>query len=106
MLRNFEGVISSYPEPKNYIPNQADEFFHKVFPEESSETGVSSLLTDKSTSLIPEGLKRIERRETYVTDPNHEFLKNRREKRDELKEKKFLAQLKKEKHQVTKNENV
>lgn len=97
VLRNFEGVISSYPEPKNYIPNQADEFFHKVFADKIIETGVSSLLTDRNTSLTPEGLKRIERRESYVANPNHDSLKNRREKRDELKEKKFLAQMNKEK---------
>ncbi|NQD53521.1 lysine 2,3-aminomutase, partial [Bacillus altitudinis] len=44
----------------------------------------------------PENLSRMKRRESYETNPEHDTLKNKREKRDELKEKKYQAQLKKE----------
>jgi lysine 2,3-aminomutase len=37
----------------------------------------------------------MDRREEYGTNPEHASLKNQREKRDQLKEKKFQAQQKK-----------
>jgi lysine 2,3-aminomutase len=49
VLRNFEGVITSYPEPQNYQAGRAD----------------------------------------YHTNPEHSSLKDKRDKRDELKEKKY-----------------
>lgn len=100
ILRNFEGVITSYPEPEHYIPNQADAYFESVFPEavdKKEPIGLSAILADKEISFTPENVARIKRREAYTAKPGHETLKDRREKRDQLKEKKFLAQQKKEK---------
>ncbi|MED4798977.1 hypothetical protein P9684_03825 [Bacillus atrophaeus] len=100
ILRNFEGVITSYPEPEHYIPNQADAYFTSVYPEVSEQKepiGLSAIFADKEVSFTPENVSRIKRREAYTANPEHETLKNRRDKRDELKEKKFLAQQKKEK---------
>jgi lysine 2,3-aminomutase len=57
--------------------------------------GIASLLNDKEFNLAPEGLKRIKRREEYKTNPEHTSLKYSREKRDQLKEKRFQAQQKK-----------
>jgi lysine 2,3-aminomutase len=45
--------------------------------------------------LAPGGLRRMDRREEYGTNREHASLKNQREKRDQLNEKKFLAQQKK-----------
>ena len=98
VLRNFEGVITTYPEPKQYTPGLADDYFKGVYPdmeEKQSNIGVSGLMNDKQFNLVPEGLKRMNRRENYVTNPEHASLKNQREKRDLLKEKKFQAQQKK-----------
>lgn len=98
MLRNFEGVITTYPEPEHYTPGLADDYFKGVYPdmeEKRSDIGVSGLMNDKQFNLVPEGLKRMNRRENYVTNPEHATLKNQREKRDLLKEKKFQAQQKK-----------
>lgn len=99
MLRNFEGVITSYPEPENYVPGRADEYFSEIYPEvlkEKERTGISAIFEDRALSYTPEGLNRLKRRESYRERPDYETLKSRRAKRDELKEKKFLAQQKKE----------
>ncbi|GIN68067.1 lysine 2,3-aminomutase [Bacillus sonorensis] len=99
VLRNFEGVITSYPEPENYVPGRADEYFSEIYPEvlkEKERTGISAIFEDRALSYTPEGLNRLKRRESYRERPDYETLKSRRAKRDELKEKKFLAQQKKE----------
>ena len=98
MLRNFEGVITTYPEPENYTPGLADDYFRKVYPnaeEKCSDIGISGLLNDTEFNLVPKGLKRLERREELQSKPEHVALKDQREKRDQLKEKKFQAQQKK-----------
>lgn len=48
-------------------------------------------MNDSKFNLIPEDLQRLDRRHKYQEDPAHSSLKDKREKRDELKEKKFLA---------------
>lgn len=91
-------MITTYPEPEQYTPGLADDYFKGVYPdmeEKQSDIGVSGLMNDKQFNLVPEGLKRMNRRENYVTNPEHDSLKNKREKRDLLKEKKFQAQQKK-----------
>ena len=98
MLRNFEGVITTYPEPENYTPGLADDYFKEIYPdaeEKRSDIGISGLMNDTEFNLVPEGLKRLDRRAEYETNPEHTSLKDNREKRDQLKEKKFQAQLKK-----------
>ncbi len=95
ILRNFEGVITSYPEPEGYVPGRADEYYKEVFPEifeKNSNLGISALMNDNVFNLTPQGIERIRRREQYMTDPSHSTLKDKREKRDMLKERKFLAQ--------------
>lgn len=98
VLRNFEGVITTYPEPENYTPGLADDYFKEIYPnaeEKRSDIGISGLLNDTEFNLVPKGLKRLDRRAEYETNPKHTSLKDNREKRDQLKEKKFQAQLKK-----------
>jgi len=95
VLRNFEGVITSYPEPENYTPGKAEDYFQQVYPnmeEKRSNVGISSIMNDSQFNLVPEGLARLNRREQYAHDPGHMSLKDKREKRDELKEKKFKVQ--------------
>ncbi|TYR81193.1 hypothetical protein FZC66_04840 [Priestia megaterium] len=99
VLRNFEGVITTYPEPENYVPGRADDYFASIYPNASqkdSVIGIAGLMNDTQSNLIPEGLGRVSRRRKYEANVNHTSLKDKREKRDELKEKKFKAQLKKE----------
>lgn len=98
VLRNFEGVITTYPEPEHYTPGRADEYFKGLYPDvvdKQSDIGIAGIMNDKQLNLVPKGLKRMNRREEYVTNPDHASLKNQREKRDLLKEKKFQAQQKK-----------
>lgn len=59
VLRNFEGVITTYTEPENYTPGcscdicTGKEKVHKV--------GVSGLLNSEGLSLEPQGLERSKR---------------------------------------------
>lgn len=55
----------------------------------------SSIMNDTQFNLVLEGLKRMVRREELQSKPEHATLKDQREKRDQLKDKKFLAQQKK-----------
>lgn len=96
VLRNFEGVITTYPEPENYVPGLAEDYFNEIYPDSDSKkslSGIAGLYEDAQFNLIPEGIGRISRRKTFETNPEHASLKNKREKRDELKEKKYRAQL-------------
>ncbi|MET1193966.1 lysine 2,3-aminomutase, partial [Bacillus licheniformis] len=76
-----------------------DDYFRAVYPAsdtKDSSIGISGLMNDAQFNLVPEGLGRVKRRKTYESDSAHESLKDKREKRDELKDKKFKAQLKKD----------
>lgn len=104
VLRNFEGVITTYPEPENYVPGRAEGYFKKTYPdmdEKKSNVGIAALMNDQQFNLVPEGLARLDRREKYESDPAHSSLKDKREKRDELKEKKFKAQQTKQESKYT-----
>ncbi len=70
VLRNYEGVITTYQEPENYKAISCNKNCGKCtmqLKNESSEAkiGIEKLLTDASDtiSLIPEGNTRLERRE-------------------------------------------
>ncbi|PAD69313.1 hypothetical protein CHH83_09210 [Bacillus sp. 7586-K] len=98
VLRNFEGVITTYPEPENYVSGRADDYFQSIYPSENldpSKIGISGLMNDEQTTLIPQSLERYDRRKSFQQSPTYSSLKEKREKRDELKEKKYQAQLKK-----------
>jgi lysine 2,3-aminomutase len=97
VLRNFEGVSTSYSEPQNYVSGTAEEYFKGVYSDYEnykSNVGISAVMNDSKFNLIPEDLQRLDRRQKYQQDPNHSSLKDKREKRDELKERKFKAQQK------------
>jgi lysine 2,3-aminomutase len=57
--------------------------------------GIASRLNDSQPTLTPKSLKRHERRVAYQSTGEHSTLKDKREKRDQLKEKKYQAELKK-----------
>jgi lysine 2,3-aminomutase len=95
VLRNFEGVITSYPEPENYVPGRAEDYFKGIYNDYDkyqSNVGIAAVMNDSKFNLIPEDVNRINRRKKYQEDLSHSSLKDKREKRDELKEKKFQAQ--------------
>ncbi|NMD72232.1 lysine 2,3-aminomutase [Bacillus sp. DNRA2] len=109
VLRNFEGVITSYPEPQNYKPGTAEDYFKGVYSDYEkykSNVGISAVMNDSKFNLIPEDLQRLDRRQKYQQDPTHSSLKDKREKRDELKEKKFKAQQKSSTIDAQKNDST
>jgi len=70
VLRNFEGIITTYEEPKYYEDNF--KYFDQVNlgsklegAEEYKAIGIEKLLSDSydTISLIPENTERIERRD-------------------------------------------
>jgi lysine 2,3-aminomutase len=65
VLLNFEGVITSYPEPQNYVPGTAEDYFKGVYPDYEkyqSNVGISAVMNDSKFNLIPEDLQRLDRR--------------------------------------------
>ena len=54
ILRNFEGVITTYPEPESYTPGLADDYFKNIHPnaeEKRSDIGISGLLNDTEKGI-------------------------------------------------------
>lgn len=54
VLRNFEGVITTYPEPENYVPGRAEEYFNEIYPnyaEEHSNIGIAGIMNDIKPNL-------------------------------------------------------
>ena len=77
VLRNFEGVITTYKEPDSYEPifcdRQCDECNLQLKldnAEECQDTGIAQLFsdTDQRITLIPESLERMERRDEEMQD--------------------------------------
>ncbi len=65
-------MITSYPEPENYIPNQADDYFESVFPGTMAKhepVGLSAIFADKEVSFTPENVSRIDRRKNVYIKP-------------------------------------
>jgi lysine 2,3-aminomutase len=70
VLRNYEGVITTYHEPDNYKPRPCDQNCSKcglelkLGEDENTHIGVEKLLAEgeKTISLVPKGNLRIERR--------------------------------------------
>ncbi|MBP3253294.1 MAG: lysine 2,3-aminomutase [Bacteroidales bacterium] len=59
VLRNYEGVITTYTEPLDYTPGQCDVDFLKG--EEIEQEGVLSLLENKRMAMEPKDLERHQR---------------------------------------------
>jgi lysine 2,3-aminomutase len=69
VLRNYEGVITTYQEPENYKPVPCDRKCEKCtlqlrLANEDAPIGVEKLLADanKTIALVPKGNQRLERR--------------------------------------------
>lgn len=63
VLRNFEGVITTYPEPEFYRPTEKyyqDEIYRKGKDEHAA--GIAALMKDERINLEPQQLDRKERR--------------------------------------------
>jgi lysine 2,3-aminomutase len=70
ILRNYEGVITTYSEPENYKATSCNNSCDKCTPKSDFKdndhpTGVEKLLTedDRTISLVPDGNLRLKRRE-------------------------------------------
>lgn len=64
VVRNYEGGIFVYHEPRNYKSSCQEDF---IEIERRSDEGVASLLSGKKRYLVPEGTKRL-RRATHCSE--------------------------------------
>lgn len=62
VLRNFEGVITSYPEPQNYKPHDPSTCEYCKQAEHQEIEGVAGLMADRRINLEPKYLVRENRR--------------------------------------------
>lgn len=83
VLRNFEGVITSYPEPQGYKPH--DPATCEYCQAASQSGGIVGLMHDEALNIEPKDLKRKERR-TFI-----EGAPSRREARELKKQQKKQA---------------
>ena len=75
ILRNFEGVITTYQEPASYKEHTCDEKCtganrHLTDSKNSRVIGISKLLSnfDKTLSLVPDNMERTKRRSQFNTN--------------------------------------
>jgi lysine 2,3-aminomutase len=60
VLRNFEGVITSYPDPEHYHPHDSENC--EYCQQAGDQLGVAALLSDQRINLEPKQLTRELRR--------------------------------------------
>jgi lysine 2,3-aminomutase len=58
VLRNYEGFITTYEEPVDYLPGKAAKFLGEKRPE-PGQSGVSGLLEGEQMSIKPEGFDEL-----------------------------------------------
>jgi lysine 2,3-aminomutase len=61
ILRNFEGFITTYEEPTDYLPGNAAKFIGEKRPE-PGQSGVTGLLEGESLVIKPEGFEELRER--------------------------------------------
>jgi len=58
VLRNYEGYITTYEEPTDYIPNQAAKYLGEKRPE-PGQSGITGLLEGEDMFIKPQGFDEI-----------------------------------------------
>jgi lysine 2,3-aminomutase len=58
ILRNYEGYVTAYEEPTDYVPSDAAKFKGEKRPE-PGQTGVHGLLQGEQMFIKPEGFDEI-----------------------------------------------
>jgi len=66
-VRNFEGFVSTYPQPTDYQPhNPALCAYCQTARPEPGQEGVEGLLAGQATTIAPEGFDRVHQRQTRI----------------------------------------
>jgi lysine 2,3-aminomutase len=58
VLRNYEGYVTTYEEPTDYLPSDAARFKGEKRPE-PGQTGISGLLDGEQMFIKPEGFDEV-----------------------------------------------
>jgi lysine 2,3-aminomutase len=61
IMRNFEGLITTYTEPDNYDGNCNCEYCRANRSRKAKSIGVMALSQGERLSIEPKGIKRLER---------------------------------------------
>jgi lysine 2,3-aminomutase len=61
ILRNFEGFITTYEEPTDYLPEKSAKFHGEKRPEPGQE-GLTGLLDGEQMFIKPEGFDKLRSR--------------------------------------------
>jgi lysine 2,3-aminomutase len=72
ILRNFEGFITTYEEPTDYLPEKSAKFHGEKRPEPGQE-GITALLDGEQMTIKPEGFDKLRARgglQHRLRDPN------------------------------------
>ncbi len=59
--------------------------FIRTTKKKRSDVGIAGLMSDKKFNLVPDDLQRMNRRKDYEDNDTHASLKDKRDKRDQLK---------------------
>ncbi len=64
ILRNYEGVITSYPEPESYTPHDPATCEY-CQSKKASQDGIAAIMSNKIKTLQPQNLNRLNRRSHF-----------------------------------------
>jgi lysine 2,3-aminomutase len=82
ILRNFEGVITSYPEPKEYKPH--DEENCEFCKTAQRSGGIAGLMRDESINIEPKELERKKRRNERLAEEKGQLRKGKAPKTEDV----------------------
>ena len=70
VVRNFEGLISTYTQPETYERHNPDTCpscrARQAAPDEEGQEGLAALLSGEQLAIVPEGLDRTHQRLTRI----------------------------------------
>jgi lysine 2,3-aminomutase len=66
IIRNYEGYITSYEEPADYLPSDAAKYMGEIRPE-PGQTGIHGLLEGDQMALKPDGFDEVHHRSGLTT---------------------------------------
>ncbi len=68
VVRNYEGMVSTYAQPERYTPHDADRCpYCRAHRGEGGQEGIAALLAGQRQTLVPEGWTSIHRREVWTS---------------------------------------
>lgn len=68
VVRNYEGLVSTYAQPADYVPHDPTTCAYcRTRPDEGDREGVAGLLAGHARTIAPEGWRSTHERDTWAT---------------------------------------